>query len=120
MYYSQNPLLSKCFEFSLLAIKNVEYLEEHRKFVVAKQLLRCATAIGANSVEAQSAESKFDFIHKLKIADKEARETMYWLQLCEAADSYPNHSKLIPLLEEIMKLLNSIIKSARTTSTENS
>jgi four helix bundle protein len=80
---------------------------------VSRQLLRCSTGIGANAVEAQSSESKQDFIHKLKIADKEARETMYWLQLCKEAESYPDHSKLIPLLEEIMKLLNSIIKTSK-------
>jgi four helix bundle protein len=113
MPYSNNPLLAKCFEFSLLSIRYAECLEENRKYVVSKQLLRCSTSIGANAVEAQSSESRQDFIHKLKIADKEARETMYWLQLCKEADSYPVHSNLVPLLEEIMKLLNSIIKSSK-------
>lgn len=114
MAYANNPLLERSFDFSLLAIKYVECLEEHKKFVVAKQLLRSATAIGACAVEAQSAESKMDFVHKLKIADKEAHETMYWLLLCQKSESYPTHTRLIPLLEEIMKLLNSIIKTAKT------
>jgi four helix bundle protein len=116
MHYSENALLRKCFEFSLLVIKYIECLESQRKFVVAKQLLRCATSIGANAEEAQSAESKGDFIHKLKIADKEAHETLYWLRLCESADSYPDHTKLIPILNEIMRLLNSIIKNSKTTA----
>lgn len=113
MSYANNPLLERCFAFSLLAIKYTECLEGSKKLVVAKQLLRCATAIGANAVEAQSSESKSDFIHKLKVADKEARETMYWLLLCQQAESYPDHTRLVPLLEEIMKLLNSIIKTAK-------
>jgi four helix bundle protein len=112
--YADNPLLEKCFTFSLLVIRYCECLEEHRRFVVANQLLRCATGIGANAVEAQSSESKPDFIHKLKIADKEARETFYWLLLCQESESYPNHSKLLPLLEEIQKLLNAIISKTKS------
>lgn len=113
MHIENNPLLQKCFQFSLNTIRYVEHLEENRKFVIANQLLKSATSIGANAVEAQSAESRADFIHKLKVADKEANETMYWLMLCNQSETYPTHSKLIPLLEEIMKLLNSIIKSSK-------
>ena len=109
-----NPLLQKSIQFSLNVIAYVEHLENARKFVVAKQLLRCATSIGANAMEAQTAESKNDFIHKLKIADKEAHETLYWLILCEKSSNYPQHTKLIPQLEEIMKLLNAIIKTSKT------
>lgn len=58
---------------------------KQKKFVIAKQLLKSGTSIGANSVEAQNAESKADFIHKIKIAAKEADETQYWLLLCDFA-----------------------------------
>lgn len=113
MDLTKNVLLQKCIELSLSAIKYCECLEEAHKFVISKQLLRSATGIGANVMEAQSAESKNDFVHKLKIADKEAHETLYWLILCKESETYPKHTRLIPLLEEIMKLLNSIIKSTR-------
>ena len=113
MDISNNPLLQRCIQFSLSIIRYVEHLEDARKFIIARQLLRAATSIGANAMEAQSAESRLDFIHKLKIADKEAHETLYWLILCNESETYPPHTKLIPLLEEIMKLLNSIIKSSR-------
>src|ERR1043166_9608148 len=81
--FSNNALIQRCIEFSLLAIEYVESLEREKKFVIARQLLKSATSIGANAMEAQSSESKADFIHKLKIADKEAHETLYWLTLCE-------------------------------------
>ena len=99
-------------DFSIMAIAYAEELEAQKKFVVARQFLRSATSIGANAMEAQTAESNADFIHKLKIADKEAHETLYWLHLCQHSPSYPCHSKLTPLLQEVMKLLNSIISSS--------
>jgi four helix bundle protein len=78
-----NPLLKKSIEFSLAVIEYCEKLETRKKFVFAKQLLRSSTSIGANSMEAQNPESKADFIHKMKIAAKEADETQYWLLLCD-------------------------------------
>ena len=109
-----NPLLQKCMSFSLATLSYIDELEAQNRFVIAKQLLRCATSIGANSVEAQSAESKADFIHKLKIADKEAHETYYWLAICDAATGYPSPSHLFPLLTDILNLLASIIRSSKT------
>jgi four helix bundle protein len=111
--FSDNALIQRCIEFSLLAIEYVEQLERERKFVIARQLLKSATSIGANSMEAQSAESKADFIHKLKIADKEAHETLYWLILCEQSQTYPFDPSLKAKLSEILRLLNAIILSAK-------
>lgn len=76
-----NQVVDLTFMFSLNIIAYVEQLEEHKKFVIAKQLLRSGTSIGANIREAQNSESKADFIHKFKIAAKEADETEYWLLL---------------------------------------
>jgi four helix bundle protein len=90
-----------------------ELLEESRKFVIARQLLKSGTSIGANVREAQSAESLSDFIHKLKIAAKEADETEYWLELCQRARSYPNPEGLIEMNKEIIKLLTSIITKSK-------
>ncbi len=111
--FTNNPIVRHSIEFSIMVIKYVETLEANRKFVIAKQLLRSATSIGASVLEAQSAESKADFIHKLKIADKEAHETWYWLYLCEQTESENFNKELTKKLDEIMKLLNSIILSAK-------
>ncbi len=73
--FSNNPLVKHCIEFALMIIRQAEVLESNKKYVIAKQLLKCGTSMGANVMEAQSAESKADFLHKLKIADKEAHET---------------------------------------------
>jgi four helix bundle protein len=78
----QNVIVEKTFSFALKVIEFCEILEEKKKYVIARQLLKSGTSIGANVREAQNAESKADFIHKIKIAAKEADETEYWLLLC--------------------------------------
>ena len=118
-YYKDNLILQLTFEFSLAIISYSELLEENRKYVLAKQILRAGTSIGANVKEAQNAESKADFIHKLKIAAKEADEMEYWLQLCNQHESYPNTEKLIEQLNSILKVLTKIIASSKNKSTNN-
>jgi four helix bundle protein len=113
MEQKDNPILNLTIEFSILVISFVEQLEEKRKFVIANQLLKAGTSIGANVHEAQNAESKLDFIHKLKIAHKEADETMYWLMICEQAKSYPANSELKDKLQIIIKILSKIISSTK-------
>ena len=71
----QNLVLRLTFDFALAIIDFCERLEAEKKYVVAKQLLKSGTAVGANAMEAQNAESKADFIHKFKIAAKEAEES---------------------------------------------
>lgn len=114
--YTNNPVVKHSIEFSLGIIKFVQQLENQRNFIVAKQLLKCGTSIGANIIEAQSAESKADFVHKMKIADKEAHETRYWLYLCEMSEGYVYNEDLKSKLAEIMKLLNTIIKNSKINS----
>ena len=92
--------------------KRKEILERKRKFVIANQLLKSGTSIGPNFFESQSAESRADFIHKLKIAIKEADETEYWLFLCDAHESYPDCKELLSDLSEILKILNKIISTS--------
>ena len=113
MMEKKNVILDKSFEFALAIIEFSEELENKKKFVIAKQLLKSGTSIGANIKEAQSAESKADFIHKLKIAAKEADETEYWLLLCKAANSYPFEESLLLKLCEIQKLLTAIISTSK-------
>jgi four helix bundle protein len=108
-----NPILKQSIEFSLLAIDYCEVLNAQHKFVISKQLLRSATSIGANAMEAQNAESKADFIHKMKIAAKEADETQYWLTLCSYSKQYPDCDALFSKLETVQKILNAILGTAK-------
>ncbi len=101
------------FQLSLKIISYSDLLNENRKFVFANQLLRSGTSIGANVREAQNAESKADFIHKLKIAAKEANETEYSLQLCKNAPEYPEPVGLLDEFTSINKVLNKIIGSSK-------
>ena len=108
-----NPLLKLSIAFSLQVIDYCELLNSEKKFILSKQLLRSATSIGANAMEAQNPESKADFIHKIKIAAKEADETQYWLILCEQAPLYPPLNGLSNKLMELNKILGSIISTAK-------
>lgn len=109
----KNAILKLSFDFSLMVIDYCERLDERKKFVISKQLLRAGTSIGANSFEAQNCESKADFIHKIKIAAKEADETQYWLMLCDHAKEYPDCKPLLQKLDEINRVLNRIISTAK-------
>ena len=109
----KNEVLDLSFEFALKIIAYCEILEEQRKYVISKQLLRSGTSIGANIREAQNSESNADFTNKLKIAAKEADECDYWLSLCERSENYPSSKELIKKLGSIKKLLNSIIATTK-------
>lgn len=109
----ENLIVQLTFEFSLSIIEFTELLESKRKFTLANQLFRSGTSIGANVKEAQNAESKADFIHKMKIAAKEADETEYWLKLCKAAPSYPDSTVLLEKIESVNKVLSKIISSSK-------
>ena len=114
MENKENVILELSFEFALLIIEYTELLEEKHKFIIAKQLLKSGTSIGANINEAQNTESRADFIHKLKISAKEANETDYWLKLCHKAKNYPNPDGLSEMLLSIQKLLSKIIHSTKS------
>lgn len=111
--FDNNPLLKLSFDFSLMIIDYCERLEQEKKYIIARQLLKAGTSIGANSMEAQNAESKADFIHKLKIAAKEAEETQYWLWLCDYSKNYPDCKPLIGKAEELNRVLGSIINTSK-------
>ena len=108
-----NLIVNLSVEFALAVIEYCELLEENRKFVIANQLLKAGTSIGANVREAQNAESKADFIHKLKIAAKEADETEYWLILCEKSRKYPDPSHLKEKLNSICNIISKIIITSK-------
>ena len=109
----ENIIVSKTIDFALDVIAFCEILEQNRKFVIANQLLKSGTSIGANVHEAQNAESRADFIHKMKIAAKEIEETKYWLILCEKAPSYPFEPQLKSKIDEI-GLIYKIISSSKS------
>ena len=108
-----NLIVEKSIDFSIAIIKYCEVLDQDKKYVISKQLLRSATSIGANIFEAQNAESKADFIHKMKIAAKEGSEALYWFILCERSESYKFDKKLKDQLDEIHRILSKIISSAK-------
>jgi len=111
--YKGNLILVKSFEFAKKIVSYTEELEGKRKYIIANQLLRSGTSIGANVKEAQNAESKADFIHKLKIAMKEADETEFWLFLCNELENYPNPEELLTDLFDILKITNKIIATSK-------
>src|SRR6478735_7937049 len=112
-----NVIATKAIDFSLAVISFCEILEKDKKYIIARQLLRSATSIGANIFEAQNAESKPDFIHKMKIAAKEASETLYWLILCEKSEGYHFMPDFKLALDEIIKILSKIIASSKSRTT---
>ena len=90
-----------------------EWTQQLKKYNLANQLFRSGTSIGANVREAQNAESKADFIHKIKISAKEAEETEYWLLLCQNSANYPNCESLLEAVLVLKKIMSKIIGNAR-------
>lgn len=111
----KNVLLEKSFEFSLSIVDFVEEMKALKHFELASQLVRSGTSVGANIVEAQRAESKRDFIHKLRISLKEADETKYWLRIIDLKIKKVD-TDLFKENEELIKLLVAIINKSRTNS----
>ena len=115
----ENIVKDKSYAFALRIIKLYKFLSEEKKeYVLSKQILRCGTSIGANIEEADSAPSKRDFINKLNISLKEAKETRYWLRLLHDSQYIDSKSfeSILPDTEELIKLLISIIKSSKEAS----
>ncbi len=112
----KNLIVELTFDFALKVIDYVEILQDQEKKVVPLQLLKSGTSIGANVREAQNAESKKDFIHKFKIAAKEADETEYWLKLCGSSKHYPNPTGLEEKVDSISKVLSKIISSSKSSN----
>lgn len=111
--YASNPVVLTTIAFSLLAIEYCELLHQQKQFVIGRQLLKSATAIGANVFEAQASESRADFIHKMKIAYKEAEETTYWLLLCSRSAKLPGCDGLTEKRMTIKGVLGKIIATAK-------
>ncbi|QOG03987.1 four helix bundle protein [Flavobacterium sp. MDT1-60] len=111
-----NIIKDKSFDFAIRIVKLYQYLcIEKKEFILSKQLLRSGTSIGAMVREAEHAESKNDFIHKFAIAQKEANESIYWLELLKATD-YLNDKEFENINSDaiaILKLITSILKTTK-------
>lgn len=101
------------FAFSMDMVDLCTKLELEHKYAFSRQLFRSSTSIGANVIEAQNAESKPDFIHKMKIAAKEAEETEYWLLLGHQSPYYPDMQDHLNKVYELKKILNKIISTSK-------
>ncbi|MFN6946907.1 MAG: four helix bundle protein [Cytophagaceae bacterium] len=111
-----NIVKDKSFAFALRIVKLYKYLVADKKeFVMSKQLLRSGTAIGALIREAEQAESKADFIHKIAISLKEANETEYWLDILYQSEylDEPSYKLISADIAELLRLLISILKSSK-------
>ncbi|MGL5111379.1 MAG: four helix bundle protein [Flavobacterium sp.] len=113
MENKENVIVTLTFKFALAIIKYCDSLQENKKFVIANQLLKSGTSIGANIREAQNAESKADFIHKFKISAKEIEETIYWLELCQFSENYPHVDELTEQINNISRIVNKIIITSK-------
>jgi len=107
----------RTFEFAIRIVKLCQYLDEKPgvKRILSNQLLRSGTSVGANIEEAQAGQSRADFLSKMSIASKEARETLYWLKLLEKAEliSCDRLQDLKQEADEIVRILTSIVKATK-------
>jgi four helix bundle protein len=111
----ENIIQEKSFSFALDIINLYTEIREQKEFVISKQLLRCGTSIGANVEEAIAGKTRRDFLSKMSIASKEARETRYWLRLLKKSKLVDiNYDEHLQKIEEIVRLLTSIVKTGYT------
>ena len=112
----ENVVKDKSFAFAVRVVKLYQFLiDDKKEYVLSKQLLRSGTSVGAMVREAEHAESKADFKHKMAIAQKEINETIYWIELLKETNYLSNEQfeSINVDAVEIIKLLTSIIKSAK-------
>ena len=110
----------KSFQFSLKIISLYKMLQKEKEFVISNQILRSGTSIGANIEEALAGQSKRDFTAKMSISSKEARETKYWLRLLNESElTKLNVNSLILDIDELIRILTSIVKTSQQNLTKN-
>ncbi len=111
----ENIIQSKSLEFAMRIVKLSKFLQWEKEFILSSQILRSGTSIGANIEEAQGWISRKEFIHKVNIAYKESRETLYWLKLLVTWEyiSQDQYASLFADCEEIIKILTKILVTSR-------
>jgi four helix bundle protein len=107
------PIYTKSKQLAVEGIRFCEFLKSTKQSELTKQLFRSVTSVGANVHEANDAESRGDFIHKLKIAQKELNESIYWVEIISEANEITPPERLMSLAEECRKLLGSIILTSK-------
>ena len=116
---TESIMLKKSKAFALRIVRLYKYMREHKESVIAKQILRSGTSIGANIAESRYAQSKSDFASKLQIALKEAAETEYWLELlrdAELVEPGPAFDSICEDCTELIKMLTASVKTAKMES----
>lgn len=106
-------------EFSVLLLGYMANTKKKPKFLSTNQLVRSGTGVGANIREAQGAESRSDFIHKMKIAYKEAEETAYWIELFNTAAPHEDLAEMLDKIIQIKKMLSRIISTTIKNTNKN-
>ena len=114
---SKNLVQEKSFEFAVSIIKYYKQLKTQNEFAIANQLLRSGTSIGANVEEALGGSSKKDFINKMTISLKEARESKYWLRLIIESNIDKNVTHLLSDANSLVNILSKIVKTSKSDST---
>ena len=110
-----NVIQIKSFQFALKMIALYKTLTDNKEFIISKQLLRSGTSIGANVEEAIAAQSKKDFVAKMAISSKEARETKYWLRLLDESRYIEiDYTEYLKDIEEIINILTAIVKTSQS------
>ncbi|MCX6310441.1 MAG: four helix bundle protein [Bacteroidetes bacterium] len=113
----RNIIREKSFEFALETIDLYKKMLAEKEYVISNQILRAATSVGANVEEAIAGASRKDFIYKLVIAQKEARESCYWLKLLQKSTLVSiNVSPNLNKADEIVRILTAIVKTSQTTN----
>jgi four helix bundle protein len=114
MAEKDNIIQRKSFEFAVAAVRLSRELRRSGDFIISAQLLKSATSVGANVEEALAGQSRKDFVSKLSIASKEARETRYWLRLLQATrEGQKDYSAHLADIDEIIRILTAIVKTIR-------
>jgi four helix bundle protein len=113
---SKNLVQEKSFEFAVSIVKYYKQLKTQNEFAIANQLLRSGTSIGANVEEALGGSSKKDFINKMTISLKEARESKYWLRLIIESDIDKNVTHLLSDANSLVNILSKIVKTSKSDS----
>lgn len=116
---TESLMLKKSKAFALRIVRLYKYLREHKESVIAKQMLRAGTSIGANIAESRYAQSKADFASKLQIALKEASETQYWIELlrdAELVEPGPAFDSICEDCTDLLRLLTASVKTAKATA----
>ncbi len=117
---SESIIKEKSFQFSLKIIRLYKQLLSENEYILSKQLLRSGTSIGANIEEALAGQSKRDFIAKMSISSKEARETKYWLRLLKESEiTLIEIESLLLDIEERIRMLTAIVKTSQQNLTKH-